>query len=356
MEKDLFDKMIKAYEMIEFIEDKFNNNKHLTLDELDSLFLFYQIENKKFILEDERFHYAKFCYFYLIYAFDLTFNSIYYKRNPYKKTWEYISFEKLKEINKKEYDLYSNNKIEDFRIANELIIPITDIEVQSDKVLLEEYAKYWANICLSERHSDEKWKTIAKETRDTLKKKYIESFLAGTLSKNDKSDIFKGLLKSYYVFFESIKIIERINLNEENTIFNLNGVNFEINHYSFIHILNRHFAEIASSQNISSSKSFHDTKINPYEIHLFVDNLISLIKHKDIEHQVQITKGNSILIKFHNQDYALCFDKYKYNKSKIILTTFFIIDSKNKSAKRFIEKIVISKTIELNNDLSIYIN
>lgn len=348
--------ILQAIEKIESIEKKFNHNQTLTFEELESLFLFYQIENKKTALSDSRFDYAKFRHLYLIYSLDLEFKSTFYKSNPNKKASQYIDFKMLKEINEKEYDSETHKKLENFKISNELIIPISESEVQKDKLSLEKSAEDWAEICLDERHSDEKLKTIAKETRETLKKKNIEDYLNGTLSECDKKDVFKGLLKSYYVYHESIKIIELIDSRNQDRFFTLNGVRFEINHYSFTHIINRHYAEILSSQSIVTSKSFHNTKIDPYTIHLFIHELISLIKVKGIENQIVVEKGQSLIIKFHGHNYALFFNEYKHDKSKLVLETFFIIESDNRNATRLIEKMSNSEVIELNNDLSIYIN
>ena len=133
-------------------------------------------------------------------------------------------------------------------------------------------------------------------------------------------------------------------------------MSFEINLYSFIHIINRHYAEMLSSQSIVTTKSFHNTKINPYTIHIFIQDLISLIRANGIENKIVVEKGQSILIKFHGHDYALFFNEYKHDKSKIVLETFFIIESHNPNATRLVEKMNDAQIVELNNDLSIYIS
>lgn len=356
MDEYLKKEALKAIKKIESIEKKFNNNEELTLEELESLFLFYQIENKQTALSDNRFDYVKFRHLYLIYSLDLEFKSTFYKSNPNKRASQYVDLKKLREINEKEYNPETHKALEDFKINNELIIPVSESEVQKDKVFLEKCAKDWAVVCLDERHSEETLKTIAKETRDTLKKRNIEGYLNGTLSEKDKKDVFKGLLKSYYVYHESIKIIDSIDSLNEDRFFTLNGVGFEINHYSFTHIINRHYAEILSSQSIVTSKSFHNTKINPYTIHLFIQDLISLIKVKGIENQIVVEKGQSFLIKFHGHNYALFFNEYKHDKSKLVLETFFVIKSDNPNATRLVEKMDNAQVVELNDDLSIYIN
>ena len=351
---DYLKEVLKAKEKIESIEKKFNNNQVLTLEESENLFLFYQVDNNNAALSDSRFDYARFRHLYLIYSLDLEFKSIFYKSNPNKRASEYVDFRKLKGLNEKEYNSETHKELEDFKIRHQLIIPVEKQELEKDKQLLEKIAQDWALVCIDERLSDERLKTIGKETRDTLKKKNIEDFSNKTLPEYTKKDIFKGLLKSYYVYHEAIKIIDTINSKNEPKQFTLNGVDFEINHYSFTHIINRHYAEILSSQSIITSKSFHNTKINPFTIHLFIEHLISLIKSKGIENRIVVQKGQAIIINFYGIDYALFFNEYKYDKSKIILETFFIIETDNPNASRLIEKINSSQIVELNNNLSIY--
>ncbi|WP_413534090.1 hypothetical protein [Empedobacter brevis] len=348
--------VLKAIEKIESIETKFNDKQELTFEELENLFLFYQISNNQIALSDNRFDYSKFRNLYLIYGFDLEFKSIFYKPNPNKTASQYIDLEKLKEINEKEYNPEIYKSLQDFKIINELIIPVSESELQKDKAFLENSAKYWADICLDERHSVEELKNIAKETRDTIKKKNIEDYRNGTLAESKSKDVFKGLLKSFYTYNESTKIINSIDSRNENRFFTLNNVSFEINLYSFIHIINRHYAEMLSSQSIVTTKSFHNTKINPYTIHIFIQDLISLIRANGIENKIVVEKGQSILIKFHGHDYALFFNEYKHDKSKIVLETFFIIESHNPNATRLVEKMNDAQIVELNNDLSIYIS
>ena len=80
---------------------------------------------------------------YLIYGFDLEFKSIFYKPNPNKTASQYIDLEKLKEINEKEYNPEIYKSLQDFKIINELIIPVSESELQKDKAFLENSAKYW---------------------------------------------------------------------------------------------------------------------------------------------------------------------------------------------------------------------
>jgi len=113
----------------------------------------------------------------------LEIKSTFYKSNPNKRASQYEDLKKLKEINEKEYNLEAHKALENFKVRNELIIPVSESEVQKDKVFLEKCAKDWAVICLDERHSEEKLKTIAKEnlevTRNETRMAFLKSILMG---------------------------------------------------------------------------------------------------------------------------------------------------------------------------------
>ena len=342
-------------EKMNTIINKFNKRQKLTLEELENLFFYYKANNNEEALSDSRFDYMKFKDLYLVYYKDLEFKSTFYKRNPNIKMSKHFNLKNLMKINKDEYNHKTYKDIKKYQLENQLIIEVSQSEVQEDRLFLENVARDWANICLYEKHSDSKLITIAKETRDTLKKKNIERYLDNSLSERNKNDIFKGLLKSYFIHHEAIIIMESINSRNEKRSFILNRVKFEINHYSFVHILNRHFAILVSPESIRTSKSFHNTKIVPNQIHNFINNLISLLKTKGIENKINLLEGKALIIKFHDSNYALFFDKYKYDKSKFILVTFFIVENNNSKAKRLLEKIKDSHIVELDKDLSIYI-
>lgn len=83
--------------------------------------------------------------------------------------------------------------------------------------------------------------------------------------------------------------------------------------------------------------------------------MFNLINQSGNEKRIEIKKGESLLVMYRETNYALFFNNDKYNKSKIILKTFFVIESDNKNAQRLINKIKSSDRIKLNEELSIYI-
>ena len=70
---------------------------------------------------------------------------------------------------------------------------------------------------------------------------------------------------------------------------------------------------------------------------------------------IEIKSNEAILFNYFEKDYAIFPREYKYNKSKIIIETFFIIESTNVNSKRLIEKIKDSEVFDLDDNLKIYL-
>ncbi|MBU3658273.1 MAG: hypothetical protein FGM14_00205 [Flavobacteriales bacterium] len=340
---------------LQSLKQKFDENELLDLDELDKLFLFFQVDNYESLLSDPRFEYQYFRQLYIIYGHDLEFKSTFYKRNVNKKISEFEDYKKLQELNRKEYNHDEAIRIKEYLIKYQYYIPIDLQEVEKNKQYFKEITKKWALICLNEKHSDEELKVISKETRFTLKKKNIESYLEDKLNYIEITNVFKGLLKTYFIFHEVKKILRKIKKNNEPISFIVNSKKIEITFYSLVHIFNRHYAEILSSDDLISTKSFHDSKIDPSRINLFIEKLFSLLNQNYCVKRIEIKKGESLIINYKETKYVLFFDVDKYDKTKIILKTFFTIESENPNAHRFINKIELSEKIKLDNELSIYL-
>jgi len=345
-----------AIKLIEKIEEKFNKSEKLEINELEQLGLFYLIEKNEIALKDSRFNIFWFHHLYLIYAGDLTFKSTYYKINPNKRISDVVDHKKIQAINEKEFNEEVAKEMQQFRIENDLLIPIDTLEIARDKEFLEKIALEWAAVCLDERVTEENLKIIGKETRDTLRKKNIEDYIADTLNEIDRQDVFIGLLKSYYIFYEAKKILEQIDKNNEPKKFDLNGQMIEFNFYSLIHIVNRHYGHLISPQSIRDSKTFHNTKIEPRKLNSFLDEFFKKIKVKGLENKVDVKSNESILLNFYGVNYALFVKEYKYDKSKLVVETFFVIDSENLNAERLIDKMKKSKLVKIQKDLSLYVN
>lgn len=160
--------IIDAIATVKRMKQKFHRNEKLTIEELEKLFILYQIEENSIALTDPRFKYDNFRQLYNIYNQDLSFKGIFYKRNFNKRVSDYIDFRILEKINQEEYDPEKSQRLRDFFIINKLIVPIDTEEIKKDKLQLENSAKDWALVCLNEKHTDEDLKVIAKETRDKV--------------------------------------------------------------------------------------------------------------------------------------------------------------------------------------------
>jgi hypothetical protein len=348
-------KLKEAKNRLDILENKFKTNEYLNIIELEDLGYLYLINNNFENLSDERFNDFNFYQLYLVYANDLTFNSKFYKINHNKSVQGIVDYNKIKEINDEEFNSDTAKEMEYFRIENDLIIPKNESEIAEDKGILEKTALYWAGVCLKENHSDINLKIISKETRYTLRKRNIEDFCDNKLNYSNRLDIFKGLLKSYYVFNEATKIITNIEANYEMRKFCLNNIHIELNFYSLVHILTRHYGQLVSSENMSLNKTFHNTKIEPRKIHIFMNYFFNKIKEKGIENCIKIKSGVPILLSFHKNKYAIFPKNYKLDKSKIIIETFFTIEKENDKSHNFFQIIEKSEIIKLDDNLFVYI-
>jgi hypothetical protein len=346
----------ESYKEILHLENNFKQNIFLDIDELEKLFIFFQTENKMEYLEDSRFILNKFRHLYLTYASDLEFNSIFYKNNPEVKISEVIDVEYLKKINRKEFDEDITFLIQDLLIKNKCKIPIEKYQVENDKIFLMGLARDWAKEFLNERQKDEHLKIIATEARQSLKNavKRFEKFLLNQLTRDEELEIFKAVLKNIFIYYEGKKIFLHYKKNQFSS-FSFCNEEIHVNFYSIIHILNRHYGEMISTNEMIENKSFHNTKIDPYEMPEILILIAELINQKGIEKKINFCNNTPLLINYKMIDYAIFFKKYKYDNSKIILETFFPLDSKMNNAKNLCERIYNSLKIELNEDIIIYL-
>ncbi len=211
--------------MLNNLMEKFKKNEGLSIDETESLGILLKNENDTQTLSDSRFNYFNFRDLLDIYYHDLSFSSKYYKRNHNIKASPVINLEKYKKLKHQEFSPHKYNITEKRFIQTGLIVEIEEDEIKSNKESLIKTANAWAIVCINEKHIDENLKMMAKETRDTLSKRGIEQFISE--SSADKSlDIFIGLLKSYYVFNESLRIQENLAANQEPCNFFIDPFNF----------------------------------------------------------------------------------------------------------------------------------
>jgi hypothetical protein len=185
----------------------------------------------------------KFKFLYLVYAHDLTGGSPVYKPN--------------RELQ---------------RVAE-----IDNDEKQKDLQYIYFKSDEWEKIITKTNHQEEVLKEAAKEARTELKnldgKPEIKNtpFFKGTFRyEHIKREI---LLKSRYIYCIALKYFERV--EEKDLFLEINGQTIEINAYSIIHILNRHFAAIPKYYN--TEKSFHNINFEPDILNIQLRRIFKII-------------------------------------------------------------------------------
>ncbi|GAF05967.1 hypothetical protein [Saccharicrinis fermentans] len=120
--------------------------------------------------------------------------------------------------------------------------------------------KEWLKIIEKANHTSELLNQISKETRSQLKE--IEKSRGKLLFRADKQRHLinrrKILLQAKYIYLMALQIFEMFDKTE--FVLSLNGQDIELNEYSIIHILSRHFSEITK---VTTDKSFHIEDFEP---------------------------------------------------------------------------------------------
>lgn len=342
--KKIFDKIF----------EKFDNGEQLSLEEEEMLGLFKLRELKDVHkLDDQKFSNYKFRHLYLLYYTDLTFKGQYYKPNFEVRSSEIFDFKKIHEINQREFNKDAFNQMQALQRAYTVEIPIEKSEIEKDKKYLDKVVNEWANEMLHERHTDRNLAILSKETRDTIRKTNIENFLNGLLSEEESIDVKKALLKSKYIHNEVLKMFARIGKNEVK--YKLDGIEIYLNYGTMIHILNRHYAQLSSNENISKSKTFHSTKINPNKLDSILLHIFQKINAKKAMKGL-VKADVPFFLKYKNQNYALYLKKDNLDKSKININTFYQIDENSAYGTNDMSKIKKLKFIPLSSSLGIYKN
>jgi len=223
-------------------------------------------------------------------------------------------------------------------------------EIDRDIEYLSSVADEWLNTINIANHKEELLQQISAETREDIKEfSKSKGFLLFRKDKlNYKINFRKTLLQSKFIYCLALKIFEMFDKKE--FILTLNGQEIEMNEYSIIHILNRHYAQITKP---NSRKSFHNEDFIPQYLNKQLGEIFSLIDssglYKDPIHKISF--------KYKNVNYLIYvqkrFKQVKGNKGNIEynrLETFYpIIESKENS-----DLITNFECHKINDDLSIY--
>lgn len=299
----------------------------------------------------------KFKHLLLEYLDDLTFQGTYYKFNPERPLTELESKTLLSNRSSKpDFDEYLRGQL----IKKGVYIEIPADEVAKDKAYLLKDAKEWAKIVLKTNHKDANLGKISKETRDTIKelrpKPSLDKYVEGDFDNSEQFyDITTAIFKSKYVHFEALKFLEEMSLEGRKAVFPFLNGEVHYTYSSIIHIMNRHFAQLLSSSNISLGKSFHNTNINPYKMDIRIGEIFSEIEKSGLRRNESLARNTKVYFQYQSSDYAIFIDLMKHDKSKFEIRTFTEIDTHLKDGKRIYKDMRTNHNLMFVNDnLGIY--
>lgn len=230
---------------------------------------------------------------------------------------------------------------------NKLLLKETEIsneEKQEDLEYLYAKSDEWKEVINKLNHSDLLLQEVSKETRTELSNNLSQQS-AFTVKEIEQ----QILLKSKYLYCIALKFFEKI--SREDLILEFNGQKIEINEYSIIHILNRHFA--AKTIYYDTKKSFHNEDFEPEILNKQL---------REILHQIDISKTyeglslDKIAFQFKETDYQIWTGiKKKHAQGKEMefrrLNTFYPIIDVNEKGKLNQSH----QTFKINEDIQVYI-
>jgi len=175
-------------------------------------------------------------------------------------------------------------------------------EIQSDLQYLYKKADEWEKVVAIGNHPEELLQQLCAETREEIKelKKLPEN--QKIRSAKERFDYLTKLrsllLRSKYIYCLALEIFEL--LKPQDFILTINAQTIEFTEYSLIHILNRHYAQIAKQTR--SNKSFHGTSVFYKYLSIYLKNVLFEIDQSGYLNGKQIDK---IAFKVHGLDYEV---------------------------------------------------
>jgi hypothetical protein len=241
------------------------------------------------------------------------------------------------------------------KVSGMTVYKVEANEAQQDLQYLYDKSDEWDLVIQKPNHNGQLLQQISAETRNDLKNlSNLPEFNNDPFIKGSFKYIFKKraiLLQSKYIYCIALEIFE--NLKPADLLLEINSIQIEFNEFSLVHILNRHFAEIAKQ--FITNKSFHNEDFKPR---------ILSVQLKEILHDIDCSKllvGKSIAkIGFQQNgiDYIIYTSEkeksVKGNKGNIIyrrLDTFFPVTE----TTEYNNLISTSKLITINQTLSVYV-
>lgn len=225
-------------------------------------------------------------------------------------------------------------------------------EIYRDIEYLKKESNSWNSIISITNHDNELLQQISKETRNDLKS--IEKSKGRLLFRRDKEKYILSkratLLQSKYIYCMALQTFEMFDRKE--FIISLNGIEIEINEFSIIHILNRHYSEITKT---NSSKSFHIEDFEPKYLNKQLGIIFQEIDKSELYKNCSIKR---VAFRYKSIDYTIWINertkqiKGKGNVSFYRLETFYPITDQ----KELSELMANQDLKKINDELSVYIN
>ncbi len=204
-----------------------------------------------------------------------------------------------------------------YKINNNLrkFVEIDNIEKQENINYLYEKSTEWEKIINKSNHKEDLLQQVSTEARTEIKelnKKFGISNLSQEVGnfkyRYSKEEI---LLKLKFIYCLTLKYFEKT--KKEDLLLELNCQQYEINEYSIIHILNRHFASISHN----TSKSFHTENFSPEILDIQLKEIFEVIDNSKILFGHFIEK---LAFRYNQIDYQIwTSEKTRYIAGKKIL-------------------------------------
>ena len=228
-------------------------------------------------------------------------------------------------------------------------------EAQQDLQYLYHKSDEWDLVVQKANHNRQLLQQISVETRNDLRNlANLPEFANDPFIKGSFKYIFKRraiLLQSKYIYCIALEIFEK--LKPADLLLEINSTQIEFNEFSLIHILSRHFAEIAKQFN--TNKSFHSEDFKPRILSVQLKEIL-----RDIDAS-KLLAGKSIAkIGFQKNriDYVIYTSEkeksIKGNKGNIVyrrLDTFFPVSD----TIEYNNLISTCELISINQTLSVYV-
>ena len=195
------------------------------------------------------------------------------------------------------YDLYGNSSYTKIKKGVEYVPSKT--EIKNDIVFLHLESRKWERIIKIENHSNLLLQEVSKEARKELKALSKDIGKIYFRRQIIEFNLFKLkiLLQSKNIYCRSLLVLEKF--KEQGCELSLNGNKVEIDEYSVVHILNRHFAEMTKH---NPSKSFHNENFEPDYLNIQLSDIFQEI---DNSHLLIGQEISDLTFKYNNVIYRI---------------------------------------------------